>query len=1220
MNPRDAPNETWAGGQPIPSVFPIAGVGASAGGLAATTGLLTALGSRPGIGLVIIHHLDPAHESGLVEIFSRATSMPVEAASDGLRVERNHVYVVPPNAGLLLSGGVLQLTPRIEERGLHLPIDRFFESLAEDSKGCAIGVLLSGSGSDGAAGIRAIKSAGGITFAQDASAEYRSMPESAVATGCVDRVLSPGAIAAELLRLGAYPPQADLSDAASDDEESQFRRVLLALRKASGIDFTNYKRATIRRRLQRRVFLHRLLDLGEYVELLERDAGEASVLAEEVLIHVTAFFRDPTAFQALELQVFPKLLERRPRGEPIRIWVPGCSTGEEVYSLAISVLEFLAGVNASDTPIKLFGTDVSSTAIDGARGGRYSAAIEQDVSPGRLAAFFTKLGSVYQIRKDVRDACVFARHDATRDPPFSSMDIISCRNLMIYLGSALQARALSIFHYALREPGFLVLGSAETIHSFPGFAVLDAKSKIYQRTAAAPSLLFDFSDPEPSHPASGVGFSPTKVSGALDVQREADRLVLAQFAPPGMVFTDDLAIVQFRGKTAPYLEPTPGAPSFDLQRMVREELRLPLRRAIDDARAKQSVARRCGLRLAGEEGERIVDIDVIPLSLAPSQQRFFVVLFRDVTPRAPEPAPEKPPASAEEPPVVSQLRQELASTREYLESVIEQLEASNEELKAANEEITSSNEELRSTNEELQMAKEEIQATNEELRTVNDEMTVRNSEATRLSDDLTNVLSSIEIPILLLGRDARIRRFAPAAARVLELSPADVGRPLAEIPRRLAAAGVEMAVEVLARLSPVERTLQDETGHWYQLTARPYLTLDSRIDGAVLAAFDVDPIKRATERLAEAQRERAEQARERSESEFRDVLMTAAEGILMTDSMGRIVFANPSVTELFRYDPEELLGKSVALLVPEWWRERETESRDGPSARRLVREREYAGRRKDGTSVSVEVSLSPMTREEGRLLVCFVTDVTARREAERRIADYQEKLRQMAFDAALAEERERRRIAADLHDRIGQSLALSRMKLKSVQKTGQHDGAVDEAIDLLSQSINDTRTLIFDLSPPILYELGLKEALSWLAEDLGRRWGIRIELDDDTLAKPLDDATAGLVFRAVRELLTNVLKHAGAASAKISLRRSGDQLEIDVEDHGVGFDPEAVTASPTGGGFGLFSVREQINRLGGTMAVESRPRRGTSVRLCLPLKLEVSGTGNEPQLTSEVLT
>ncbi len=690
------------------------------------------------------------------------------------------------------------------------------------------------------------------------------------------------------------------------------------------------------------------------------------------------------------------------------------------------------------------------------------------------------------------------------------------------------------------------------------------------------------------------------------MQREADRIVLARFAPPGMVIADDLTVVQFRGKTSPYLEPAQGTPSFDLLRLVREELRLPVRQAVDEARSRQSVARREGLRLIADGAGRSVDVEVVPLSAPPGQLRFFVVLFRDATPAA-EPGMERVTAAgtSSEQPLVEHLRQELASTRDYLESVIEQLKARNDDLAIANQDSTSSNEELRGTNEELQTAKAEIQAANEELRTLNDALAIRNVEATHLGDDLTNVFSSLAIPIVLLRRDTRILRFAPAASRVLGLAPSDIGRPLSEIPRRLAAAASEMSSQVLLRLTTVERTLQDESGRWYQLNARPYLTLDGQIDGTVIAMFDVDAITRATDRLAEAQRERAQLALERTEGEFRDVLTTAAEGILMTDEQGCIIFANPSLTELFGYADEELLGKSIDLLVPERLRVRHGNHRaaylDAPAPRRMGRDGELVGRRKDGTEVSIELTLSPMTRGRARIVVCFVTDVTARRESETRIIDYQERLRQMAFDAAIGEERERRRIAADLHDRIGQSLALAQMKLESVQKSGDGHGAVEETLHLLAQTIADTRTLIFDLSPPILYELGLKDALSWLAEDLGKRWGLQIELSDDAFTEPLGDATAAVLFRAVRELLTNVLKHAGAPSAKLSLRRAGDQVEIDVEDQGIGFDPHAAPASPRGG-FGLFSVREQINRLGGTIEVVSGNQLGTRVSLRLPLQ------------------
>jgi PAS domain S-box-containing protein len=1183
--------------------FPIVGVGASAGGLAASIELSRHLGPLPGAGIVIFHHLEPTHESALVEILSRTTPLSVQSADDGSRVEPNRIYIVPPNARLSIEDGLLKLTPRPDGAGAALPIDAFFESLAEDCQHLAIGVILSGSGADGSAGVRAIKAAGGMTFAQDQSAEYRSMPESAVRTGCVDQTLSPRAIAEEIVRWCAEPAWGALPRT-----DGEFQRLLRLLQEASGIDFANYKPATIRRRALRRVFLHHMHGMGEYLELLERDPAEAAALCEEVLIHVTSFFRDPASFEALDRRVYPKLLEGRRRTVPLRIWVPGCSTGEEVYSLAIGLLEFLERAGIADLRIQLFGTDVSAPAIARARSARYAESIRSDVSPERLERFFVAVDHGYQVRRDVREVCVFARHDATRDPPFSEMDLISCRNLMIYLGPALQARTLSIFHYALKDLGFLLLGSSETIQASSGFVSLAGARNLYLRAPAGPARNFDFTSPERVDPPAILPSAFSNRAEPVEVHREADRMVLAKFAPPGVIVTEDLAIVQFRGKTGPYLTPAPGAPSFELMRMAREELRLALRQTIDLARSRNGVAIRRGLRVVGEESERIIDLEVMPMPASSAGQRFFLVLFRETKPVVePEALEALLDAPADAPSLIDQMKQELSLTREYLEATIERLEATNRDLRAANEEVVSSNEELRSTNDELQAAKEEILANNQELHTLNEEMVVRNAETKRLNEDLSNVLSSVEIPIVLIGRDANVRRFAPAAGRVLGLTPEHIGGPMMAVHRRLASASAELAADVLAKLTPRQRTLQDEEGHWYQLTARPYLSGQNRIDGTVLVAFDIDAMQKATERLAEAQRERIEKARASGEREFRDLLATAAVGILMTDPMGRIVHVNPCAMQLFRYAEDELQGQSVNLLVPERLRQRHEQQRSeyqaNPEARSMGREREVVGLRKDGTEVALQITLTPLNRESGLLVVCFVTDLSARRESERRIVDYQEKLRQMSFDAALSEERARRRIAADLHDRIGQSLALSQMKLASMPRASTDRTAVDEAIELLAQSSVDMRTLIFDLSPPILYELGLREALSWLAEDLGKRCGLEVEVDAEQMPKRLNDTSAALVFRAVRELLTNVVKHAHTSAAKVSMRCRGDAVEIDVEDRGVGFDSLKLQSDLGSaiGRFGLFSVREQMSRLGGTVEIMSGDGCGTRVSLSLPL-------------------
>jgi two-component system CheB/CheR fusion protein len=1290
----------------------VVGVGASSGGLAATTELLRHLGPSPGVALVVIHHLDPTHESGLAEIFGRVTPLAVHTAEDGMRVEVDHVYVLPPNATLLLVDGVLRLTSRVQAAGSCLPVDRFLESLATDRTCRAACVLLTGTGSDGALGVQAVKAEGGVTFAQDASAEYPGMPESAIATGCVDFVLPPEGIARQLVRIGQCPdvPPAELDD---ERDKADFHRVLVALRKATAVDFANYKLTTIGRRLRRRLAIHGLSSLREYADLVERSPGEAASLRDEILIHVTSFFRDSGAFEVLKATVLPKLLDQRPRHVCIRVWVPGCSTGEEVYSLAMTILEFLTVSGAEDVPLKLFGTDVSQSAIDRARDGWFPATIEQDVSPDRLRRFFVKQPAAYQIRRGVRDACVFAQHDATRDPPFSGMDLVSCRNLMIYLGPVLQDRVLPNLHFALKEPGFLLLGASETIRTFPGFKILDAQNKIYARTSATPRVVFSSDDAPFSDRVFARG--EPMPSGPQNVHREADRLVLAEFAPAGVVVTDDLAIVQFRGKTGPFLEPAPGVASFELFRMVKEALRAPLRQVIDAARATQAKARSKGVLLGPGSLTRTVEIEAIPFGVASTSQRFFVVLFREQASTLCGQAPATPDVTEAPSDRETRLVGELASSRDYLESVIEQLEASNEELRAANEEVISSNEELRATNEELQMAKEELHASNEELRTLNDELTARDVEATRLNDDLANLLGSVEIPILVLDRESRLRRFTPAAARVLGVTGRDLGRVLRDLSPILSAAHLaQMTAEVLDRLGPVNRAVQDVEGRWYDLTVRAYRTMDHRIDGTVVSLFDIDAAKKAEERVAHArdfaesvldtvreglvvldrdlrvrsvnrtfcddacvareaiegrffheigrgewnlaglrgrlaelgdgegfeglravqqtatgsrvfmlnarnialtpllllaledvtERERAEDAARRAEVGVRDMLSTLATGVVGTDPTGKIVWVNRTLERACGYEPDEVVGVPFDALLVE--RQRAMHGAKGADfwVTKTAKVFERVFRRKDGTEFPAECYVGPLETTDGSHAVVFVRDITERKDADRQLHDYQTKLQEMSFDLTLAQERERRRIATELHDRVGQSLALAQIKLSTAREamTGEGRDAVDYAVKLLVQSIEDTRALTFELCPPVLYELGLDEALGWLVEDVQKRYGMQVALEHDGVHKPLDDAVAWVVFRAVRELLVNIFKHAKTPEAKVSLRARGSDLELEVEDQGVGFDATIGAGSPGKAGFGLFSVREQIARLGGTVDVASEPGRGTRVSLRVGLK------------------
>ncbi|MGA7121158.1 MAG: CheR family methyltransferase, partial [Polyangiaceae bacterium] len=763
----------------------------------------------------------------------------------------------------------------------------------------AIGIVLSGTGSDGTLGLGAIQREGGITFAQDATAKYDAMPRSAIAAGCVDLVLPPDEIGRKLAHLAARGKIAIGTDAASPDEEENLAVVIAALRKGTGIDFSQYRRTTVQRRVQRRMVVQHIEDLRAYAEFLAQTPSEGVALAEDILIHVTSFFRDAEAFEALKTEVFPRLIANRPQGMPIRIWVPGCSSGEEVYSIAIALSEFLGDAKA-DVPVKLFGTDISEIALEKARAGRYVENIALDVSAERLRRYFVAMDGGYRIQRSVRDMCVFAKQDVTRDPPFSNMDLVSCRNLLIYLGPALQSRVLPVFHYALHERGFLLLGASESVTAHPGFTVLDAKNKIFARSPVQLQPLLDFGDPRRVYGAPLATRPGSHAATQIEIQQAADRAVISQYAPRGVVVTDDLVIVQFRGETGAYLQPPPGAATFDLLRMVHEELRLELRQALDEARKTRKPAHR---RVGGSG--KPVEIGVFPFTAAELQRPLYAIVFDEPSSQA-GPAAASPVREAGD--VEQALRGELAQTRDYLQSVIEQLEAGNEELKAANEEIVSSNEELQSTNEELQTAKEELQAANEELATINQEMMERNREATRLSDDLANVLTSASIPILILGRDGKIRRFTPAAGKLLHLIGADVGRPLGDIKPALEGADLMAIVaEVIDQLVPVERSVKDANGRWYSVVVRPYMTLDNRIDGAVIVLLDVDALKKGEQAIADA--------RDFSES----IVDTVREGLVVLDEDLRVRSANRPFYHHFALSPDDVVKRPLSELGSGQW-------------------------------------------------------------------------------------------------------------------------------------------------------------------------------------------------------------------------------------------------------------------------------------------------------------
>jgi len=843
-------------GKAVSSRFPIVAIGASAGGLEAFSKLLRALPPEPGLALVFIPHLDPTHESAMVELLSRTTALPVHQAAEAMAVSRNAVYVLPPNSDMTITDGILHLARRDAGRRQHLPIDTFFKSLAEDQLSNAVGVILSGTANDGTIGLASIRDVGGVTIAQDSeSAKYDGMPNSAVGAGVVDYVLPPERIAEQLIGVQRPPVEPDASKDAFDGKDRLMKDIFRLLKHFSRVDFVDYKVATIRRRILRRMNINRIADLSEYVKMLHRNPQEVEALYRDVLINVTSFFRNPEVFDGLHQVVYPKLLAERSPQEPLRVWVPGCSTGEETYSHAISLVEALSELRI-EVPIQIFGTDLSENAIQRARAGVYKESIANEVSEVRLRRFFHKVPGGYQISKSIRDMCVFARQNVFSDPPFSRMDLISCRNVLIYLGPVLQKKVIPIFHYALKPGGFLLVGNTEGLLGSGAeiFDLVDRRTKIYQKKPVPSPVTFGLTIS--AHDSSGSGQEkPHRAAKEdelaktpADVQREADRLLLSKYVPSAVVVNDDLEILQSRGKTSRYLELPTGRASLNLLKMARSGLLYELRSLVEKARKEAVPVSKNGVVVEDGDETEVVRLEVVPFRTPARDQRHFLVLFEEKEP--PTPKPEAKPVRRASKEVtdakdvqISQLKQELASTKEYLQSIIEAQEATNEELQSANVEIQSGNEELQSTNEELQTSKEELESANEELNTVNEEIQHRNLELAQLSNDLINLLNSATIPVIMLGQDLHIRRYTPEAERIFGFSSHDVGKVLTHLPLNLDLPQLERwMLDVMRDVAMRNEQVSASDGKSYKLRLTPYRTLENKIDGVVLVLLDISDV------------------------------------------------------------------------------------------------------------------------------------------------------------------------------------------------------------------------------------------------------------------------------------------------------------------------------------------------------------------------------------------
>lgn len=1204
--------------------FPIVGIGGSAGGLEAYIELFEHLPENTGMAFVVISHLPPDQRSHLPEIIARHTKMPAVSIQNGMRPEPNNIYLIPSNVQVSLQEGAFLLETRSAD-GPFRPIDVFFRSLAVAQKNLAIGIVLSGMDADGSLGLKSIKAEGGIIIVQaPESARFPEMPRSSLSADHVDMVLSPDQIGFQLPQLAQKSRTVTFQrlerGQPAPDEDKHLARILRQLKGVSGVDFRLYKPSTIRRRIARRMLMHRMDTLADYAILLQGDSKELRDLQEDILINVTQFFRDPDVFEALKHVVFRRILEDRPPEQQIRFWVPGCSSGEEVYTLAMALLEFLTGVPV-EPQIQIFGTDASEPSIQKARAGFFPESIRHEVSPERLRRFFIKTEKGFQIAKRIRDMCIFARQNLCNDPPFSRLDLVSCRNVLIYFDSELQKQVVPTFNYALRPEGFLLLGSAESIRNYTDlFALVDRKHKIYAKVSGsatstlreiAPRVFLDHRDLDAQNLAPITQWNDT------ELQRAADRIVLSRYGPPGIIVNEHLEILQSRGRTSQFLELAQGAASLQLNRMLRESIASQVIAAVRSCIQRDLPLQVDSLKLQdGDEADQFT-LEVLPVHGMAGRPRCYLLLFisnQSLLNAAPLPVrPIAGPETSEEDldRLVAQLQQDLSSSRVYLQSLLEERDAKNQELVSANEEIQSANEELQSTNEELETTKEELQSSNEELQTVNDELQNRNAVLSQATNDLQNLLNSVNLPVLMLSNNFNIRHFTPQMQRLMSLRNTDIGRPFADIRINLNIENLEhIFADVLETLTPREMEVQDREGYWYLLRVRPYRTAENRIEGVVVALVDIDQLRRSQKDLLEAR-------------DFaRSIIDNIPVPLVVIDSDFRIRVSNEAFHLLAGSSGNSLERRSLLDLALVLWgldqplpslltrlhansHEQTSFEFEHKTTHEIPKVFLIRGRAllPDGQQfllltfedITSHKEVERLLEAESRQLACAVETTTKELERSR------EDLRALAGDLLSRQEQERRRLARELHDDVSQRLAAVNMlgeealaAIASDQQTARQK--LQQGLSQIGQLSDDIRTLSHRLHPSILEHLGLATALHSLIEEFGEREEMIITFSAGNVPEnlPLEIATA--FYRIVQEALRNVAKHAGKTHVKVTLARNASAIVLQVQDFGKGFNPEQQPA-----GLGLISMRERARLIGAAIRISSRIGEGTSLTLEVPL-------------------
>ena len=1184
--------------------FPIVGIGASAGGLEALKELFSACAPAPGAAFVVVVHLPSDFESHLSNILSHSTPMPVLEAADGMKVRVDHVYVIPPGKDMTIARGSLRLKEREPNS---LTIDVFLSALAKDQKERAVGVILSGELADGSRGVREIKAEGGVAFAQDPrSAQHPHMPEAAAATGAVDRVLSPQDIARELV--GLLPSKAARRRATKETpaQDATLEAICAFLRDVLKVDFSDYKKPTITRRVRRRMEALSIASMEEYASALKTLPGEGQILCDELLIHVTGFFRDPRAFQTMKTKVYPELLGSRSPKIPIRLWIVGCSTGEEAYSHAINLLEYLEekGVPA---PIQVFATDLDAGVVAKARSGFFSEKAAAPLSPERLARYFTPFKGGRRIVKAVRDLCVFAKHDITKDAPFSNMDFISCRNLLIYLEPVLQKRVLSTFHYALKPNGFLMLGSPETVADATSqFDEVDKKARLYAKIASAVALAPEFAISSvgewASLPERRAGPPAAQPTGS-ELQSEVSRILLNQYTPAGVLVDDAMDIVQTHGSTNRFLELPSGVVSTNLAKMAHADLALAIRAAVQRARTEDvAVKKKVRARLRDEELD--VQVDVIPVKTPQDRRRRYLVLFTPLTtaPAADTRAGRTQAQQLE----FQQLRDELHSAKEYVNSVSREQEATEREKRDARDETASAVEEFHSMNEELEAAKEELQATNEELTTVNEELARRNAELRTAHDELSNLLGSAQIPILVLDNDMRILRFTPAAETTFDLHRSDTGKQLTSLKLTVQLPDLKNEVaKVLRGQKATAQDVRDRQGRWYTLWIRPYLTSEKRIEGVTLSLIDFTETRNELLTL-QSSRDYAEAA-----------LDTRKVSMVVLDSSLKIVRANKMFYDSFKTSAPKASGRTLFKLGKGMWNSRPLReqllalSHDATPFTDYECEFDVPAR---GTrTLSISGRIVEHSVDEAKRLVVTIEDMTPRKQAAEAAALRKSEGRQRDFVANVSHELMTPITAIKGYSEalISGALDVPKKRLQFVQIIEKHADRLAQLVeDLLQLSTSETghkssweAVPLADQIQKLLLGLGSTSRERRVSFRVRVAPGLRVAVNKSELSQVLQN------------LLENAIKY-NRSKGRITIAASvvGKRVVVTVQDTGIGIPKEDLTrifdrfhraanaraTTARGTGLGLSIAKSILAAHGCRIWAESALGKGTTFFFTLP--------------------